>query len=96
MLNCFTLKSTFHTLYLQNSDPLKCTKSIQYNNRLPFLPEAEPLVVLVPVLVLPHVGEARVAEDEPVVAPRGVRVVGHVVAQDPLQELRAIPEWWEI
>ena len=52
--------------------------------------------MLVPVLVLPHVGEARVAEDEPVVAPRGVRVVGHVVAQDPLQELRAIPEWWEI
>ncbi len=55
------------------------------------LPEIEPLVGLVPVLVLPDVREARVAEDEPVVAPRGVRVVGHVVAQHSLQKLSAVP-----
>jgi hypothetical protein len=41
--------------------------------------------------MLPHVCEARVAEDEPVVAPRGIRVVGHVVAQHALQELGSVP-----
>ncbi len=55
------------------------------------MPEVEPLGGLVPVLVLPHVREVGVAEDEPVIAPGGVRVVRHLVAQHPLQELSAIP-----
>ena len=55
------------------------------------VPEVEPLGRLVPVLVLPDVGEVGVAEDEPVVAPGGVRVVRHLVAQHALQELGAVP-----
>ncbi len=55
------------------------------------MPEVEPLGGLVPVLVLPHVREVGVAEDEPVVAPGGVRVVRHLVAQHALQKLGAVP-----
>jgi hypothetical protein len=55
------------------------------------VPEVEPLCRLVPVLVLPDVGEVGVAEDEPVVAPGGVRVVRHLVAQHALQELSPVP-----
>ena len=56
----------------------------------PLPPEIQSLGHLVPVLVLPDVREARVAEDEPVVAPRGVRIVGHVVAQNALQKFGAV------
>ncbi len=55
------------------------------------MPKVEPLGGLVPVLVLPHVREVGVAEDEPVVAPGGVRVVRHLVAQHALQELGPVP-----